>query len=622
MAQPHTPRTPNSPTSPTSPHAHPCQTFGNVSRSGFMARIAGLAIGLAATVLVGCQSQEFHAGEQSLKDAVIASTKRELAESQRYPAPRATTREDRTPELNIKPEFRTELEKMAGPQAYDPSKFPVADDLNGQPTTTVLISLEKVVRSTAEYNLAVQFARLGPAISQAQIVAAEAAFDWTIFASASQTFVDSPQLQSSTSGFSFGSPFNQQNSTGSQLGVRRNLITGGRFTLQQDLNYLDNRTPGLSVNPDPSSALSVTAQFDQPLLKGFGSEVATAEIKLARNAERNAIASLKRDLLRQITDAEKTYWQLVQTHRDLLILQRLLQRGIEVRDQLKARQALDATPAVIAEATARVEARRADVLRAQTVLRQLSDRLKTLMNDPELVVGSEAMLVPADDAVDQPITFSLYESIMAGIAQRPEVTQSILSIDDQSVRQQVAMNARLPQLDLRLQTKFSALESSAGNSYSNVFNGQFIDYLVGLIFERPIGNRKAEADLRRAKLQRMQAVIAYRNTVQTVVKDVKDAMDRMQLNYRLISQTRTGRIASSEALRTFLVEKNLTKGYTVDRLNTEFSRQESLAGAERAENQALAEYNQSIADYYLATGQTLDRNNIKFTIPDSPSIDK
>lgn len=605
---------PNLPSSPA-----PLRLTGHPALLG---RCAGLAIGLATTVLVGCQSQEFHSSEQTLKDAVIASTKRELAESQRYPAPRTTTREDRTPELNIKPEFQTELNKMAGPEAYDASKFPMTEDLNGQPAATVLVSLEKVVRATAENNLAVQFARIGPAISQAQIVAAEAAFDWTIFASSSYSMTDSPQAASSTSGFSFGSSVNRQNALSTQLGVRRNLITGGRFTLQQDLGYSDNKTPDLTVRPDPSSALAFTAQFDQPLLKGFGSEVATAEIKLARNAERNAIANLKRDLLRQVTDAEKTYWQLVQTHRDLLILQRLLERGIEVRDQLKARQALDATPAVIAEATARVEARRADVLRAQTALRQLSDRLKTLMNDPELVIGSEAMLVPADDAPDQPIAFSLYEGIMSGIAQRPEITQSILSIDDQSIRQQVAMNARLPQLDLRLQAKYNALESSPANSYSNIMNGQFIDYLVGLVFERPIGNRKAEADLRRSKLQRMQAVIAYRNTVQTVVKDVKDSLDRIQLNYRLISQTKTGRIAASEALRTFLVEKNLTKGYTVDRLNTEFSRQESLASAERAENQALAEYNQSIADYYLATGQSLERNNIKFTVPDSPSIDK
>jgi outer membrane protein TolC len=238
------------------------------------------------------------------------------------------------------------------------------------------------------------------------------------------------------------------------------------------------------------------------------------------------------------------------------------------------------------------------------------------MNDRELVVGSEVLLLPADDAADQPITYSLYQAVMAGITDRPEIAQAILSIDDSSIRQQVAMNARLPQLDARLQTKFSSLGTNLGDQTNDVFSGKFVDYLVGLVFERPIGNRKAEADMRRAKLQRMQSVIAYRNTVQQITREVKESLDKTTLNYRLISQTRTGRLASAESLRTFLVEKELTKGYTVDRLNTEFTRQESLAQAERAENAALSEYNQAIADLYLAMGRTLERANISFNVDD------
>lgn len=584
-----------------------------IIRNSFaVATLAGLALSL------GCaRSAEFWQSEKTLRDVVKESTARELRAAERGKAPRQLSREDRTGELGIKPQFQADLDKLGGPKAYDPTKAPLGLDLSGEPVSTVLISLEKVIRTAAENNLAVQFARIGPAISQAQITAAEAAFDWTLFSNAQQSWQDSPQPSSSINGSAFGNSINQQNVMTSAIGLRRPLTTGGRFTMQQDFSYSDNKTPGLSVRPDPASLLAFTLQFDQPLLRGFGSEVSTAEIKLARNAERTSISQLKRDLMRQVNDAEKTYWQLVQTQRDLMIFTKLLDQGLQVRDQLKARAALDATPAVIAEAIARVEARRADVLRAQTALHQLSDRLKTLMNDRELVVGSETLLVPADDAADQPITYSLFDAVMAGITERPEISQAILSIDDTSIRQQVALNARMPQLDVRLQTKFSSLQSSLGNTYSDIGNADFIDYLVGIVFERPIGNRKPEADMRRAKLQRMQAVIAYRNTVQQITREVKDALDRTSLNYRLIAQTRTGRLASAEALRTFLVEKELTKGYTVDRLNIEFSRQESLAQAERAENAALSEYNSSICDLYLSMGRTLERANISFNVEDA-----
>ncbi len=53
-----------------------------------------------------------------------------------------------------------------------------------------------------------------------------------------------------------------------------------------------------------------------------------------------------------------------------------------------------------------------------------------------------------------------------------------------------------------------------------------IDYLLGLRFEHPLGNRAAEAELRRARLERSQAVLAYRATVQSIVLDVKRALGK------------------------------------------------------------------------------------------------
>lgn len=567
------------------------------------------------SLLAGCVSDLHREAEQELRRAVVESSRRELREAERSPQRRTTLREDRTGELGIRPQFFPELEAMAGPSAHDVAAVPLGNNLLGEPVHTLRLDLERVIKTAASNNIAVQFARIAPAISQSQVVEAEAAFDWTLYGNLNQTFQDAPQVSTSFAGFSTSPSVNVQRSTTTQLGLRKNTGAGGRFTLQQDLNYAEVRTPGSSAFPNPSALLAYTFQVDQPLLRGFGSEYAKSEIRLARNAERSAIQSFRRDVMRQVTDAEKTYYQLGQVLQELAILRANLERGEKVRDQMRSREQLDAKPAAIAEAVSRVEQRRADVLRAQTAVRQLSDRLKQLMNDPEFPVGSEVLLIPSDKAVDQPIDFSLLDAVLTGIAHRPEVTQALLTIDDTSIRQILAQNARLPQLDLRLQARFSALENNTGNTFNEVFSGQFVDYLVGVVFEHPLGNRAAESLLRRRRLERMQAVLAYRNAVQQVSLEVKSALQRVELNYALIAQTRTARLAAAESLRAFMVEKVTIGGFDVLRLDSEFNKQDALAQAERQEVAALAEYNSAVADLYAAMGRTLERNNIRFVVP-------
>lgn len=576
-----------------------------------LALSAGLASGLA-----GCMSPMALETERELKKSVVESAKRELRESEAFPNPVQTAREPGVSRLGLPDRVLPELERMAGPASYDPRRFAMTEDLHGQPTTSVAVNLQRVVRTTVEHNLAVQFARLAPAVSEADVVAAEAAFDWTLFSNFNWNNADEPRTRQLVGGIPSGNRFEQIQLVSSTTGLKRQLATGGQFTVQQELSYLDNQTlGGGGQTPNPAGNLGVTVQYDQPLLRNFGSEVSQAQIRINRNAERNRVAELKKELIKDVTDAERSYWRLTQAHRDLLILQRLLERGEKVRDQLKSREKLDATPAQIADAVARVERRKADVYRAQTVLRNQSDRLKALMNDPSIPLGSEVLLVPADAAIDEPVKYSLLDSVERAVADRPEVQQAILSIDDTSIRQTVADRARLPQLDLRLQTKWSALDDYLGSTYEEVFDGSYVNYLVGLVFEQPIGNRRAEADYRKRRLERMQAVVSYRNTIQQVLLEVKNSLNNVTTNYRLIEQTRTSRFAAAEVLRALEVEKQTIGRYTVERLDLEFNRQESLAQAEREEIQALSDYNTAIAELSAAIGGTLERNQIEFVVP-------
>jgi len=558
--------------------------------------------------------------ERDIRNAVIDTARRELADARQNPETIVSRRPEAMSQLEIDPKFMPELEAMAGYASYTGEPF-LGNDLTGRPVRTVTVSLERLVRSAVEHNIAVEFARLGPAVSEAQVAKAEAAFDWTLFNNFNYVNTDSPRTGTSfNGGISFTPGLDVQQGITNTVGVRRTLISGGRLTIQQEVSNTNNATPGQVTSPDPANLAAFTLQYDQPLLRNAGAEVTQAEVQIARNAERTSVQTLRRDLMRVVTDTEKTYWELVQAYYDLRILTRLQERGEKSRDLLKARERIDANQAQIADAISRVEQRKVDVLRAQQQIRLINDRLKALVNDPSFPVGSEIFLNPADFAVDAPIQFNLLDSLQQGIQNRPEVQSAIIAIDDASIRQMVAKNQRLPDLSVRLQSRFVSLDSNMDEALGSEFSGQFADYLVGAAFEMPIGNRAAEAEYRQRRLERMQSVLAYRNAVQQTVVDVKAALYQSLQAYRQITQTEIARLAAAESLRVLDVENANTAGITVERLDLELNRQESLARTEREEVLARVGYNAALADLFAAMGTTLERNQVRLIVPSSADV--
>ena len=85
-------------------------------------------------------------------------------------------------------------------------------------------------------------------------------------------------------------------------------------------------------------------------------------------------------------------------------------------------------------------------------------------------------------AVDEAITYSFLDSVLTAVRERPEIHRALLSINNTSIREDVADNGRLPQLDLRAQMRFSALGEDNQEAYDGLTEGDFVDYLIGLAF--------------------------------------------------------------------------------------------------------------------------------------------
>lgn len=500
---------------------------------------------------------------------------------------------------------------MSGPDTYTRRALDAGDSLlTGQDTPTVAIDLPAAVRKAIEHNLDLRVARLNPQISALQIEQAEAVFDSVLFADASFTDLDIPRAPGVIPGLSGDQ---QSNTRILSTGIRQALSTGGQVTAQADINRSQQSPSFFGVNRFYDADLTV--QLEQPLLRGFGSAVSQSNIELSEIANRADQAALEQSMIELANAVEQIYWQLVAARRTLLVQQQLYQRTIEMRDKLEPRFGFDLLLSDLNEVNARVDQRYADVLRAQQTVRTLSDQLKRLINDPDLPVIDETLIEPSDTPADEAITFSLLDQVTAALQERPEIESALLAIDDADVRRVVADNAQLPILNLVASVTTSGLDvNDPGDALGNSLDFDFLDYALGIQFERPWGNRAAESLFKQRTLERQRALENYRSQAQLVTLEVKDALRSVDTNYRLIGTTRSQRRASALSLEVASIQlekggRNEAETFTT-RVDRVLTRQDALAQAELAEAQALSDYMIAVSDLHRATGTSLKQAGV------------
>lgn len=596
---------------------------------------------------LSCNSTPFDENStiENLRASVVESAERELRPLGE--SPNWKTTEGRTESLDFLNERLDELKAMGGPESYDDEApvlsediredltdedlarlreeeralFELGENLLGEKTETFKLSLRQAIGSAVAHNLDVQIARLEPAISEAQVAGAESVFDWVLFGSYEFQRTDSVQQTPIVNGVPVGVGSSEERSNAYTTGIRKALTTGGQISVEQGLTNSNNLTEGFNLFPDPSNQVFLDMALQQPLLRGAGRDVALAQVRLNRNLERSQIHALKLSLIQTVRETEASYWRLMQARMELDILRRSLLRGILTRDILEKRLDFDARPAEFSDAVANVERRRNSLILAQQALRDASDNLKKLMNDPSLPVTGEVLLKPVDTAVTEPVRFSLLNSLVTALDERPEVGVAVLDMDSASIQQAVAENNLLPTLDLSFRARFTGLDSDVEEAYEQIGRSEFVDYTLGVEFEQPLGNRPARSLRRQRELERLQSVIAYRRAVQDVALNLKIALREVDTSFRLIEQSRISRLAATDNLRALRVLEQTIQQLDPNFLDLKFGRQDALANAELDEIRALVTYNIAIANYQAAEGTILERNGIVFDVPNADEID-
>jgi len=516
------------------------------------------------------------------------------------------------PLRSIPPVLPSTREALApSTQAYlTPTTLPMA-----QPSNSKRLSLQQLIHLATVHSLDVRVAGYQPAIDATRVNEASAAFDPTFFQKFNYTHQSTvqPSLSNPTVNPLLAPVrFDQYTSS---TGLKQTLDSGAQAQIHYDINRSDEiQLPTAGGTTTAGSRFftnELTFEITQPLLQNFGAAANYARIAIARNTQVSSLLDFRLALEKNMADIENAYWQLVQAERVLKIRQDLLERTKDNAKLMQLRMGQDATELEVEQANAAVAARAADLVSARQAIIDLSNKLKSLVNDPDLPVSGSLLLLPLDQPVETAVKFDEGEMIKTALANRAEMAQQRTKINSADATMKAAWNNLLPQLNLT----GSVGSQADGRTLSDAFAAQdtwnMFDWAVGIELDIPIGNQEARAIYRRTWLQRQQSIDQYRSIVEQITLDVRTAYNQYATSWEQIKASRDARFHAEKELG-ILDQRINTKAVTLSPplVQTRLQFQSDLATAEANEIAAITNYNIAISALERAKGTILRYNNV------------
>ena len=196
-----------------------------------------------------------------------------------------------------------------------------------------------------------------------------------------------------------------------------------------------------------------------------------------------------------------------------------------------------------------VTSREAEVIRAKTEIRNAQSQLRNLVNDPRLVESIGREWTPQDQPLGYRIDVSPQASAQVAMATRPEIAEAMKRVKALSIQADVARWDLLPKLDLILRSYIAGLDDSADTlgAWENQWTQGRPTYGLGLIYEFPLGNRAANARLRRSRWELTREIHSFEAVVEQTLLDVDIAVREIHTAYReMVSKQRSVHAADAE----------------------------------------------------------------------------
>ena len=473
------------------------------------------------------------------------------------------------------------------------------------------VSLVDIVLRALQNNLDISVSRQTRESRITDIMSEQAKFDPTFSLNGQYTRAIQP-LNRPVFGFS-GTPdlttiqkFDQ-NQASVTADLTQNLLTGANY----DLNYSPSRTfvagqTGFLFNPGFTSGLALT--LTQPLLRNFGVDINKTFIHIAQNNAKVEEQVFRDRVLTVIATVEQTYWELVFVNENLKVAQAALKAAEELLNTNRAKAKAGVMAIVdVLQAEAAVASRIEQVLIAEKSIRDQEDQLRRLLNPSEQELREDVQLVPVDQLVKTLEPLSLQEAIDVALERRPEVIQATKNIETSELNTKFAKNQMLPTRAFQGTSGLAGLGKDFGDMFQKGVSGDFYNYGAGLVLSYPLGNRAATSQYNKRQFEARNAQATMVSVRQQVIVNVREAVRRVQTDFKRIETTRSARIMAEKQLQA--EQERLSVGLSTTRFVLDFQR--DLATSRGNELRAVVDYNKSLSNLARNKATTLEKYQIE-----------
>ncbi len=477
------------------------------------------------------------------------------------------------------------------------------------------VSLEWSVARTVEGNLDLMRQRLDLEAAQARLRAAQGQFDVVLGADGKATQTRTPErfpadLTRGLIDFIAGT----ETDLSGTLRLGRQLETGGSVGLSLALTRTKATSPLTSGNlslftggagasvPSTFWTVPLTLTVSQPLLRNFGVEVATIQVRraaLARDIEELRRAQRATDVIRDVVTA---YWDLAYATRDLEIRHGAVGLAEDQLRQMRDMLAVGrAAPLDLAAVEAAIADRTEQVALGEQLLAEQSLHLRRLTG--ERITPATAPLRAAATPAVKLRSLDPAALTAQALAQNPALLTLRRSAKVNDLDRIAAESALKPQLDF--QGSFGSLgrKLDGGDAFKEALRFSAINWSAGLTFSVPLQNRAArgQADAARLAVRRSELDIADLEaaTAEAVVRTVT----ALRVAARRIEVTRAGVGAAQRSLEAERARFDVGRATQHELLQ----RQEELEVAQLREARATIDYLRAEAALEGLTGELLDR---------------
>ncbi|HPS52008.1 MAG TPA: TolC family protein [Phycisphaerae bacterium] len=475
----------------------------------------------------------------------------------------------------------------------------------------VSLSLRETVMRALANNPQIAVVSFTPQISRELVVQAASQFDYTIFGGYEFTHTESSNT--TTTGNITGIPTGKLNANDFQFGVQQQTITGAQWSLAASMISTRYRPTTNDWDYDNSIAFNVT----QPLLRGAGTEVNLANLRIARLNYKISMSQFNQNVQQTVVSVMSAYYNLIKARQLVVIAENLLAVTEQTYRKVSERHSLDATKVQIKQSETAVRERQAALVLARKNARDAQDALLVLLGDEQLnLLGRNMDIIPATTLTSLPVLIDPTDQYLTALRLNPQLEQLRLAVSQSDINIMVAENQALPSLNLTAGATLAG-DSSGTNrgAWNGMLDARYTSYNAALMFEYPLGNRQRLSAVRQSKLQRRQAISNLQSQSDQLAQQIRESIRQINTQYEEIKIRRQALDAAKEQLDALDVLEKIRAKLTPEFLNLKLNAQATVATSESNLIDAQVLYNVAMLNLSRYTGTVLELNQVQLSLP-------